>query len=87
MAKNLSLYMVAPLAHNDILLDTFNLPISMVAAGQCQEQLQLLGNSGISLNNQKDKWNFPWSNEKYSTKKVYLVITKRPTTPALFKWI
>jgi hypothetical protein len=65
----------------------FNLPLSLIAAQQCDELSHELNNLHLDDTSVIDKWNFSWGGTKYSIKKVYLALINAPVAPAPFKWI
>jgi hypothetical protein len=69
------------------IFNMFYLPLSMIAAQQCDELSQELNNLHLDDMSVYDKWNFAWSSNKYSTQKVYLALINAPVAPAPFKWI
>jgi hypothetical protein len=67
----------------------FHTPLSTIVDEQCT-RLQNTLNCLTVLENEtmeKDKWSLDGNNGKYSTKKVYLAITKPNIAPAPFMWI
>jgi hypothetical protein len=60
-------------------------PLSMIAFEQCELLKAMLRNISDPVGN--GVWSFPWNNAKYSTKKVYLALTRAPEATAPFRWI
>jgi hypothetical protein len=84
--KRITLYMVILHSQSDI-YEIFNLPLSMIAIEQCNNLLDII-QSVITLDQvQSDTWSFPGHSGKYTTRKVYLQITKPETAPPPYKWI
>jgi hypothetical protein len=67
----------------------FHTPLSTIADEQCIRLQNTLNCFAILENEsmEKDKWSLDGNSVKYSTKKVYLAITKPNIAPAPFMWI
>jgi hypothetical protein len=68
----------------------FHTPLSTVADEQCTRLQNTLNSIVILMENspmENDKWSLHGNSVKYSTKKVYLAITKKGIAPTPFMWI
>jgi hypothetical protein len=67
----------------------FHTPLSTIADEQCIRLQNTLNCFATPENDlmEKDKWSLDGNSVKYSTKKVYLAITKPNIAPAPFMWI
>jgi hypothetical protein len=84
--RNINILDAYNAAHENI-FGMFNLPLSLIAAQQCDELSQELNNLHLDDLSVNDKWKFAWGGNKYSTQKVYMALVNAPVAPAPFRWI
>jgi hypothetical protein len=66
--------------------DLFNIPLSNIAALQCNELGQILMSVSHDVNS-RDQWKLTLNEKSYSVKKVYNRLSNHPLAPLPFKWI
>ena len=82
--KEISLMKLISVFEEDI-YDHFHLPLSLVAAQECEELSEIL-QSHVDNNISSDQWEFEWKGG-YSCKKVYSKLAPAPNAPPPFNWI